>query len=129
MFIKSLATVALIFTASTGLAAEKNLSSGEIETLLQGTTIKGLHFGVETRQYFAPSGLTLWIKEGDVAPSEARYKIEDDQYCSSWAGLWADEDYGCFNIAHDADQGLYYFIGENFRAPFVTLSGFELHFD
>jgi len=129
MHSKTLIAAALICAASAGHAGEKTLSSGEIETLLQGTTIKGLHYGVETRQYFAPSGLTLWIKEGDAAPSEARYKIEGDQYCSSWTGLWAEESYGCFDIVQDEEQGLYYFIGENFRAPFVALSGFELHFD
>lgn len=129
MIHKILTTTALICAASAGLGSEKALSSAEIATLLQGATIKGLHYGVETRQYFAPSGLTLWIKEGDAAPSEARYKIEDDQYCSSWSGLWAEESYGCFSIAHDEGQGLYYFIGDNFRAPFVTLSSFELHFD
>ncbi|WP_170419084.1 hypothetical protein [Ruegeria atlantica] len=129
MLQKKLIAVALACAASAAVAEEKNLTSAEIETLLRGQTIKGLHYGVETRQYFAPSGLTLWIKEGDAAPSEARYKVEKDQYCSSWTGLWAEENYGCFSIAHDAEQGLYYFIGDNFRAPFVALPGFELHFD
>ena len=73
--------------------------------------------------------LTLWIKSGDEKPSEARYKIENDQYCSSWTGLWNEEDYGCFNIAHDEEQNIYYFLGDDFRAPFVINSGFELNFD
>ncbi|RBW53700.1 hypothetical protein [Ruegeria sp. A3M17] len=115
--------------ASMASAEEKLLSSADIETLFQGATIKGLHYGVETRQYFSTSGLTLWIKEGDATPSEARYKIEDDQYCSSWTGLWAEEEYGCFSVAQDADQGLYYFLSDGFRAPFVLNDGFDLSFD
>ncbi len=110
-------------------AAEKKLNGQQITDLLTGTTIKGIHYGVETRQYFSESGLTLWIKSGDEKPSEARYKIENDQYCSSWTGLWKEEDYGCFNIVHDEEQNVYYFLGENFRAPFVVNSKFELTFD
>ncbi len=110
-------------------AAEKQLNSEQISALLSGSTIKGIHFGVETRQYFSESGLTLWIKSDDEKPSEARYKIENDQYCSSWTGLWAEEKYGCFNIAHDEEQNIYYFLAEDFRAPFIINNGFELHFD
>ena len=110
-------------------AAEKQLNSEQISALLSGSTIKGIHFGVETRQYFSESGLTLWIKSDDEKPSEARYKIENDQYCSSWTGLWAEEKYGCFNIAHDEEQNIYYFLAEDFRAPFIINKGFELHFD
>ncbi len=110
-------------------AAEKKLNSQQITDLLSGFTIKGIHFGVETRQYFSESGLTLWIKSGDKKPSEARYKIENDQYCSSWTGLWNEEDYGCFNIVHDEEQNIYYFLGEDFRAPFVINNRFELTFD
>ena len=123
----SLALTATIFTIPL-LAAEKQLSGDEITALLSGATIKGIHYGVETRQYFSESGLTLWIKSDDEKPSEARYKIENDQYCSSWTGLWSEEKYGCFNIAHDEEQNIYYFLGDDFRAPFVVNDGFELNF-
>lgn len=126
----SLALAAVISTAPLFVyAAEKQLSGDEITALLSGSTIKGIHFGVETRQYFSESGLTLWIKSDDEKPSEARYKIENDQYCSSWTGLWNEEKYGCFNIAHDEEQNIYYFLGDDFRAPFVVNDGFELNFD
>jgi len=123
----TLGLMALCFTTPL-LAAEKQLSGDEISKLLSGATIKGIHYGVETRQYFSESGLTLWIKSGDEKPSEARYKIENDQYCSSWSGLWNKEEYGCFNIAHDEAQNIYYFLGDDFRAPFVINDGFELTF-
>ena len=108
---------------------ERLLDNSEVETLLKGTTIKGIHYGKETRQYFSESGLTLWIKDGDDKPSEARYKVEDGQYCSSWTGLWNKEDYGCFNIAYDKEQDLYYFLKEDFRAPFIINEGFQLNID
>ena len=120
---------AAMFTTSPLFAAEKQLSGDEITALLSGSTIKGIHFGAETRQYFSESGLTLWIKAGDEKPSEARYKIENNQYCSSWTGLWNEEDYGCFKIAHDEAQDIYYFLSDDFRAPFVISEGFELHFN
>lgn len=126
---KLILAIAIIFTTSPLFAAEKQLSGDEINALLSGSTIKGIHFGAETRQYFSESGLTLWIKAGDEKPSEARYKIENNQYCSSWTGLWNEEDYGCFNIAHDEAQDIYYFLSDDFRAPFIINEGFELHFN
>ena len=122
-------TLGLSLSAATAFAADTKLSGEEITELLSGATIKGLHYGTETRQYFSESGLTLWIKQDDEKPSEARYKVEDGQYCSSWSGLWAEEKYGCFDIAHDKEQNVYYFLSENFRAPFIVNDGFELHFD
>jgi len=107
-------------------STETKLTTTQIKELIEGKTTKGLHYGVETRQYFSKSGLTLWIKEGDETPSEAKYKIENDQYCSSWTGLWAETDYGCFNITFDKEQNVHYFIKENFRAPFIINDGFDL---
>lgn len=102
------------------LAEEKALTTDEISALLVGQTVEGLHFGAHTRQYFSKSGLTLWYKTDDATPSEGRYKIENNQYCSSWTGLWADPEWGCYAIHHDESQGLYYYIGDDFRAPFIT---------
>ena len=122
-------TTALAFIALAGnaaLAEETALKTVEIEQLIVGKTVEGIHFGTHTRQYFSKSGLTLWIKTGDETPSEARYKIEDDKYCSSWTGLWAEPEWGCFSIHHDKDQGLYYYIANGFRAPFVVGDGFSL---
>lgn len=126
----SLLTAAMALCVTGALQAEEvALDSAAIEQLLQGKTIKGLHYGVETRQYFAESGLTLWIKEGDNSPSEGRYKVENNQYCSSWNGLWNEPQFGCYAIHQDKQQGLYYFIGDKFRAPFVALEGFSLSAD
>ncbi len=130
MTMKTLGFALGLLSLTTPLAAaEKPLDQQAVTDLLTGATIKGVHYGVETRQYFSESGLTLWIKEGDEKPSEARYKIEDGQYCSSWTGLWNDEDYSCFTIAHDTEQNIYYFLTDDFRAPFVLNDGFSLDFE
>ena len=121
--------VALCCLGHAAMAEEKPLNTQEIEELLVGKTVQGIHFGAQTRQYFSESGLTLWIKNGDAAPSEARYKIEDNRYCSSWSGLWTEPQWGCFSIHHDAEQGLYYYISEGFRAPFIVGEAFSLEFN
>lgn len=118
-----------MLTCTAASATEQPLSTAEISDLLTGKTIEGLHFESHTRQYFSASGLTLWIKQGDAAPSEARYKIEGGKYCSSWFGLWNTPEWGCFSILKDREQGLYYFHSENFRAPFIIGKGFDLSFD
>ncbi|ATG46053.1 hypothetical protein PhaeoP83_04463 (plasmid) [Phaeobacter inhibens] len=121
---KLLPIAAIAALSATGLAAqEKALTTAEIQELLVGNTVEGIHFGTHTRQYFSPSGLTLWIKSGDETPSEARYKIEDDQYCSSWVGLWSDPEWGCFSIVHDEKQGLYYYLAQPPRT--CTDGGYE----
>ena len=51
---------AIAFLSTPLFAAEKQLTNEQITELLSGSTIKGIHFGVETRQYFSESGLTLW---------------------------------------------------------------------
>lgn len=119
----------LFLIASSTNAAETPLNTAKIKELLEGNSTLGVHFGAQTRQYFSESGLTLWIKSDDEKPSEARYKIENDQYCSSWTGLWNEEEYGCFNIHHDEEQNIHYFISDNFRAPFVVSEGFNLSFN
>ncbi|KLN61775.1 hypothetical protein WH96_05635 [Kiloniella spongiae] len=116
----------ILLSGQTAMAEETALNTAQIKELLVGKTVEGIHFGSHTRQYFSKSGLTLWIKNGDAEPSEARYKVENDKYCSSWTGLWAEPEWGCFSIHHDKDQGLYYYISDDFRAPFIIGKTFSL---
>ena len=75
--------------AAPAAAKETKLSEVQIRELFVGQTIKGIHYGKETRQYFSKSGLTLWVSEGDETLAEGRYEIKNGQYCSSWTGLWS----------------------------------------
>ena len=110
-------------------AGEIALSSAEISKLFTGNSAQGLHHEKHTRQYFSKSGLTLWTQQGDVQPSEGRWKAENDSYCSTWTGLWNEENWSCYAIMHDEEQGLYYFTGENFRVPFIVKEGHSLSFE
>ncbi len=121
---KMLFTTLIVLSFSAPLTADEiSLSGEEIETLISGKTINGVHFGKKTIQYFSESGLTLWIGQGDELPSEGKWKVDNNQYCSNFGSDWS-----CFNIAHDKAQNIHYFVNEGFRAPFVVASSFSLEF-
>lgn len=113
----------LLLCLSSAAADETRLSSDEIDALLKGNTINGVHYGKKTIQYFSASGLTLWIGEGDQTPTEGQWKTQDNQYCSKFG-----KDWGCLDIVLDEAQNVYYFIGTDFRAPFVPAAQFSLQF-
>ncbi|MGB1237637.1 MAG: hypothetical protein ACPG4U_05460 [Pseudomonadales bacterium] len=114
---------ALVLAAPVSFAQEKKLEGAQINDLFTGHTLNGVHYNKRTLQYFSPTGLTLWIGEGDAAPSEGKWKVENDQYCSDFGSGW-----GCYDIVNDAAQGVHYFIGEDFRAPFIVKQGYQLRF-
>ena len=122
---KNLLTGTLLFVCCFGLAnaEEVRLKTSEIDALISGKTINGVHYGKKTIQYFSKSGLTLWIGQGDELPSEGQWKVENDQYCSNFGSEW-----GCLNIVFDKAQNIHYFIGDDFRAPFVVSDNFSLNF-
>ena len=101
-------------------AAESELDTQQIKNLLTGNTLYGVHYQKRTVQFFSESGLTLWGGEGDKTPSEGKWKAESGEYCSDFGGGW-----GCYKIVKDDDQGVYYFLGKNFRAPFVVKKGYH----
>ncbi len=116
-------TVFFLFCCGVANAEEISLTTNDIDTLINGKTINGVHYGKKTIQYFSKSGLTLWIGQGDEQPTEGQWKVENDQYCSKFGSDWA-----CFDIVFDKAQNIHYFIGEGFRAPFVVAQEFSLNF-
>ena len=116
-------TLLFLCYSATIAAEEVGLTSDEIDALISGKTINGVHYGKRTIQYFSKSGLTLWIGQGDELPAEGKWKIDNDQYCSHFGSEW-----NCFNIVHDKAQSIHYFTGEGFRAPFIVASRFSLEF-
>jgi len=101
-------------------ATEVSLKTNEIETLLNSNTAHGVHFKARTSQYFSKSGLTIWIKEGDATPSEGRWEAKNDKYCSDFGSGEK-----CFRVAEDQGQGIYYFLSDGFRAPFIVREGYQ----
>lgn len=112
---------ALLSAAGVAAAAEKPLSGAEIRELLAGNTAHGVHYGKRTSQYFSAAGKTLWKGEGDEKPSAGEWKTKAQQYCSRFADY--GNQWGCYDIVLDEAQGIYYFLGENFRAPFIIQDG------
>ncbi len=104
-------------------ASETELSTESIEKILKENSISGVHYQQKTVQYFSKSGLTLWMKDGDKAPSEGQWKVENNQYCSNFGSGW-----GCYKVVNDEAQGIHYFIAKDFRAPFIMQKGFNLSF-
>lgn len=116
-------TIALSAITLSSFASEVELNSSEIKKLLTENTMNGVHYHKRTAQYFSESGLTLWAGEGDKKPSEGQWKVEGNKYCSDFGSGW-----GCYKIVSDEKQGVYYFIGEDFRAPFVSKQGYHFQF-
>lgn len=110
----------MIMLAGTVNAAETELDTQQINTLLKGNSVAGVHFSGKTTQYFSESGLTLWMKEGDAKPSEGKWKAEANTYCSDFGSGW-----GCYKIVNDEAQGIYYFTKDDFRAPFIVKAGYQ----
>ena len=77
------------------LAVETKLSGPEIAALLP--TIAAT--GEATSQSFAVDGSTIYVSSG--RPSNGRWRVEGDQYCSVWppAERWA-----CYDVLRDGDQ-------------------------
>lgn len=115
----ALITLIAIFS-SLSLAAEVKLNSQQITELLSGNTANGVHFQKKTTQYFSESGLTLWQSSGDAKPFEGQWKVENNQYCSDFGSGW-----NCYNIVKDEAQGIQYFIGKDFRVPFIMQKGYS----
>lgn len=115
------AVAAALLAAGGAAAAEKPLSGEEIRTLLSGNTSHGVHYGKRTAQYFAAGGATSWQGEGDEKTSDGEWKTEGGKYCSRFPDY--GNEWNCYDIALDEAQGVYYFLGENFRAPFVVKQG------
>ncbi|MEH6443722.1 MAG: hypothetical protein V7784_07485 [Oceanospirillaceae bacterium] len=111
---------ALTFTVN---ASEVDLTSKEIKKAFTGNSISGVHYKQKTVQYFSKSGLTLWMKADDKAPAEGQWKVENNQYCSDFGSGW-----GCYKVVSDGAQGIYYFIGKDFRAPFIVQTGYNFSF-
>ena len=115
------AIFALLLTAAGAGAAEKPLSGEEIKGLLTGSTAHGVHYGKRTTQYFSADGSTVWKGEGDEKSSGGEWKTEGGKYCSRFPDY--GNEWGCYQIALDEAQGVYYFLGEGFRAPFIIKEG------
>lgn len=113
--------VVLLFAAGSAAAAEKSLTGPEIRELLADKTAHGVHYGKRTTQYFSSDETTSWKGEGDEKSSDGEWKTEAEKYCSRFPNY--GNKWGCYEIVLDEAQEIYYFLGDNFRAPFIVKDG------
>ena len=105
--------------------ADDKLTAGEIQKLLDGRTALGNWRGTDTRQYFASTGVTIYLPKGG-APDEGKWKVDQakNQYCSWWQrGGWA-----CYDV--ETDGTTYYWVtpGDDYRSPFTMTDGKQMGF-
>lgn len=106
-------------------SANEKLTAEEIQKLLDGRTALGNWRGTDTRQYFASTGLTIYLPKGGV-PDQGKWKVDEakDQYCSWWErGGWA-----CYDV--ETDGTTYYWVtpGNDYRSPFTMTDGQKMDF-
>ncbi len=95
-------SVVLVVSTTISFAQERTLTGEEISNLLPTIKVKGESY----TQTFTPKGLTTYIYDG--RPSEGRWMIQDNQYCSTWPPNNAIE---CYDVLVDETQKSITWIG------------------
>lgn len=116
MVLRTSLITAFVLLASAANAEPVKLSGAEIRAALSGKTVLGNQNGREWRQVFFKGGSTDYTQSGG-APSQGRWRVEGDQYCSVWppSDVWA-----CYDMAMDGDDILFIESGgTEWRARFV----------
>ncbi|WP_299622002.1 hypothetical protein [Pelagibius sp.] len=105
--------------------ADEKLTAAEIRTLLDGRTALGNWRGTDTRQYFATSGLTVYLEKGGI-PDEGKWRVDEakNQYCSWWQrGGWS-----CYDVETDGATHYWVSPGSDYRSPFTMTDGRQMGF-
>ncbi len=103
MRIKEIITTGILLSSvSTCFADEQKLTGAEIEALLP--TIKAS--GPSYTQTFSKKGLTTYVFDG--RPSEGRWSVQSDQYCSTWP---PNDIVECYDVLVDKTQQTITWIG------------------
>jgi hypothetical protein len=114
----------VVWLAGPAQAEERRLGAAEIEGVLAGNTLEGLWSGRPYKQYFAPSGRTIYAEEGRP-DSAGRWRAdpEKDAYCSWWEmSGWA-----CYEVWSDGPGHIVWVSpGSGSRAPAQVLEGDRL---
>ena len=101
----------LLCSTAIGIAQEQKLTGAEIEALLPNIKAKGENF----TQVFTQKGLTTYTYDG--RPSEGRWMVQDNQYCSTWPPNNAIE---CYDVLVDKTQKSITWIGAGNSASKAT---------
>lgn len=102
----------LAFT-TISFAQERKLSGEEISNLLPKIKTKGPNY----TQTFTDKGLTSYRYDG--RPSEGRWMVQDDQYCSTWPPNNIIE---CYDVIADTEKMTITWIGSRNDISKATFS-------
>lgn len=96
-----------VLALSTAHADLKRLDGAGITAALDGKTIGGERDGQVWVQTFDAAGVTFY-RAANEAPSEGRWVVREDRFCSQWpsAPAWV-----CYDMLRDGDVVV--FISEN----------------
>ena len=114
-----LAITALVAGLATAHAEPVRMNGAEITEALAGKIVAGNQKGREWRQEFRASGWTSYRETngGSSSPSEGRWRVQGDQYCSVWppSDFWA-----CYDMARDGEEIMFVESdGTQWRARYV----------
>ena len=103
MIFRTIINLAFLAASTTiGFAQERTLTGEEINNLLPTIKVSGENY----IQTFTQKGLTTYIYDG--RPSEGRWMVQDNQYCSTWPPNNAIE---CYDVLVDETQKSITWIG------------------
>ena len=93
------AVIASLALSNAALAGGRKLNGGQIAETLEGRTVSGVQNGQAWEQDFHKGGMTDYRAAGE-GPSEGRWRVKSDRFCSQWppARAWV-----CYDIFRDDD--------------------------
>ncbi len=95
IFRSLLGILVVISTSALSLAEERQLTGEAISNLLPDIKAKGSNYS----QTLTQNGLTTYVYDG--RPSEGRWMVQGNQYCSTWPPNNIVE---CYDVLADTDQ-------------------------
>lgn len=103
MFLRvSVSALLLLCSTCLTLAEERKLKGAELKEFLPAIKASGQG----SSQTFSEKGLTTYIFDG--RPSEGRWMVQSDQYCSSWPPNDVIE---CYDVFIDEDKQTIKWVG------------------
>lgn len=113
VFLASLA-ISVALVATPVVAQDQPLTGAEIQALLSGNT--AVADDGSYRQTFAADGTTIYAPSGGE-PDAGLWRVENDRYCSQWAGGGWD----CYDVEGTSDHIVW--ISGDSRFPAAIVSG------
>lgn len=97
------------------------LTADQITQLLSGNTIEGTWSGTPYKQFFAPSGMTMYLADGS-APDQGRWRT--DPSANTYESWWQMSNWTAYTVVK-TDDGYAWVKGDSFE-PFQVMPGKQL---